>query len=752
MKTQSPGRTCKIVVAGDVVTDHFLYEGRQRRVGSTIRLGTVALAAPGGAGLLASLLEAVAIANEEGGDEDRVNAIDRRLSVTRGFEESASGQVVATGYCLMRPHNKHLESKDQVWRMAEALGFSADDGGRSLATPNTATLASHHDIAVLDDAGLDFRRWPARDAWPRFLLDAAQSLPEWLVLKMSGPITAGDLWHTLVSGQTQDVEPNAIRKSAELLGRTIAVVSINDLRVEPVHVMKRLSWERTALELVHELRHNHSLAGLRRVRFVVISLDTDGALVAEFPPDGSEPRFRLVFDPARLEGDFESEIPGNLFGYQTCLVAAIVAHLARSPAENTAENTEIWTTLEQGVRAGLCAMRRLRLEGHGPVGKPHAPMTSGFPYDALAREITSGTHDWSYGITSIPPSRAPTKPWTIVAGNSPSENRPPLWGLARRVALRGVTQLTQTPYLQFGKLFTVERVEIERLRTLQRLLLSYQQDAKASKPLSIGVFGPPGSGKSFGVKELAKAVFSKDVPLLEFNLSQFQDPGELHGLFHQVRDCVLQGTLPVVFWDEFDSQNLKWLQYLLAPMQDGTFQDGQVTHPIGKSIFVFAGGTRSRFEDFGKPLDQFGQAAKDSPDSRGSESPTPGDLSETRKQQQDFIALKVPDFKSRLAGYLNVLGPNRQDSLDLTYPVRRALLLRVHLGTKPEAPLTIDSGLLTAFLEIGEYRHGARSLEKIAEQIRLASRTKEYSRSDLPSRNQLDLHVDADTFLTLVGA
>ena len=51
---------------------------------------------------------------------------------------------------------------------------------------------------------------------------------------------------------------------------------------------------------------------------------------------------------------------------------------------------------------------------------------------------------------------------------------------------------------------------------------------------------------------------------MEFNLSQFDSAEDLIGAFHQVRDRVLQGFIPVVFRDEFDSQNLKWLRSLLA--------------------------------------------------------------------------------------------------------------------------------------------------------------------------------------------
>jgi len=57
-----------------------------------------------------------------------------------------------------------------------------------------------------------------------------------------------------------------------------------------------------------------------------------------------------------------------------------------------------------------------------------------------------------------------------------------------------------------------------------------------------------------------------------------------------------------VLWDEFDSdlsgESFGWLRHFLAPMQDGTFQQGQMIHPIGKAIFVFAGGTSVRLADF----------------------------------------------------------------------------------------------------------------------------------------------------------
>ena len=141
----------------------------------------------------------------------------------------------------------------------------------------------------------------------------------------------------------------------------------------------------------------------------------------------------------------------------------------------------------------------------------------------------------------------------------------------------------------------------------------------------------------------------------EFNLSQLQQPEDLLGALHQVRDVNLSGKMPLVFWDEFDTtlggQSLGWLRYFLAPMQDGTFQEEQITHPIGRTIFVFAGGTSTTMEGFSQVL-----------------------------TTEDFRAAKGPDFVSRLRGHVNILGPNRQTGVeDAHFIIRRAIILRVLL-------------------------------------------------------------------------
>jgi hypothetical protein len=302
------------------------------------------------------------------------------------------------------------------------------------------------------------------------------------------------------------------------------------------------------------------------------------------------------------------------------------------------------------------------------------------------------------------------------------------------------TSLTDVPQGIFGDLFTVDRQEIESFRSIAALADEYLNQERPKRPLSIGVFGAPGSGKSFGITQVAKSLAPGRIEDLEFNLSQFESTEELVDAMHQIRDVNLSGKIPLVFWDEFDTSYagnpLGWLRYFLAPMQDGEFRDGQIVHPIGPAIFVFAGGTSERMASFGQGLDE--KSAK---------------------------SAKVPDFVSRLKGFVNVLGPNPRSSKqdpgsqnESFYMIRRAILIRSilwrnarHLFQKNGEfqLLKIDSGVLRAFLHVRFYKHGIRSMESIVAMSQLTGKTK-YERSSLPPEAQLDLHVDGQEFLALV--
>jgi hypothetical protein len=132
---------------------------------------------------------------------------------------------------------------------------------------------------------------------------------------------------------------------------------------------------------------------------------------------------------------------------------------------------------------------------------------------------------------------------------------------------------------------------------------------------------------------------------------------------------------------------------------------------------------------------------------------------------ETFRSAKVPDFISRLKGFVNVLGPNPQinkegdsPTMDPFFIIRRAILLRSILWRnachlfEPKGGiqlLNIDKGVLRAFLKTRFYKHGIRSMESIVSMSQLTGKNK-YERSSLPSEAQLDLHVDGQEFLALV--
>ena len=292
---------------------------------------------------------------------------------------------------------------------------------------------------------------------------------------------------------------------------------------------------------------------------------------------------------------------------------------------------------------------------------------------------------------------------------------------------------------QFGKLRTADRAEIEGFRSLRNLIDEYLSGTTA-RPLSVAVFGSPGSGKSFSVTQVAESVAgSRKIARLEFNLSQFRSLEDLYRAFHRVRDTVLEGATPLVFFDEFDSAfegELGWLKYFLAPMQDGVFREGETPHPIGRAIFVFAGGTSSSFEEFTRA---------------GSE----GDQEQQDAARLRFKGVKGPDFVSRLRGYVNILGPNPTDESDAEYVVRRAMLLRSLIERKApqlldsRSNVRIDAGVLRALLRVPLYKHGARSMEAILDMSLLAGQNC-WDPAALPPAEQLALHVDAEVFLRLM--
>jgi hypothetical protein len=705
--TESAAEGRRVLVAGDVTLDWNL--GRTRKiVDSGIAWNasdrTEMYAQPGGAALMASLMREVVGTLPAEGAAATVSGPDLP-------PEMSGDPRVHHSYAIWSRFPRKKGDRDaSIWRVEEFLGL---DRARN-ADASTPADPGHADLVILDDAGLGFRSLPA--SWPAVLGlgDDAATLPPaqpWVLLKMACPVASGELWRRV------------LRLHA---GRLVVVMTLNDLRLSDVKISRELSWERIAGDLTRELVRHPAVNGLVSCAHVVVSLGTGGAVLLSRRGTLASQFDRLVapdchvfFDPEAIENSWAEQYPGSMIGYASCLTAGIARELLLDSDR---------PDVHRGIRSGLAASRALHLQGYGAADCEPGRAGLKFPASDIARELAKEPRDFS--VAAI--SSSALDSWSILEGRYPEGLEP----VAEAVARDGVeVALKDVPIGSFGKFVTVDRGEIEGFRSIRTLMREYNSEA-APRPLNIAIFGPPGAGKSFGVKAVVRSALDANlIEDLTFNLSQMRDPSELAAALHQVRDVGLRGKLPFVLWDEFDSrlgdESFGWLRHFLAPMQDGAFQQGQILHPIGKAIFVFAGGTSSRLCDFA------------------------GNRSDA------FRLAKGPDFASRLKGHVDIVGPDPRGGdpeADPYYRIRRAVLLRsMLLRDRPglferngkAARLTIDSGVLRAFLEVGSYKHGARSLETILATSTLHGKSR-YERSALPAADQLDAHVDAAEFMKIV--
>ena len=293
-------------------------------------------------------------------------------------------------------------------------------------------------------------------------------------------------------------------------------------------------------------------------------------------------------------------------------------------------------------------------------------------------------------------------------------------------------------FTRFGKLVAFSDLEKDRFNAILHRIQQYIKQQSFKRPLCIGVFGHPGSGKSFTVKEIigeAEKAANKDVTGVEklsivmhtFNLTQFSTTQELSEQLLGKTIASDENTIPAIFFDEFDAplngSPLGWLSWFLAPMNDGHFQLRGITIPLRRAVYVFAGGTSSTFQDFNNRTDP------------------------------EFINAKGPDFARRLrGGYLDIYGPNEQPAR----PLRRAIIIHKALTDRSETLwannkpiLEISPKLTDAFLRAGRFRHGAGSIEAIVEMCTVRPQEnvevdgyKAIDFRDLPRQFLLESHVD----------
>lgn len=534
-------------------------------------------------------------------------------------------------------------------------------------------------------------------------------------------------------------------RSDPAVRRWVLLLDADDLRAEVGILLSRgRSWDRTGRELYFHLLRDDQLERTSAFGVIIVRVGVDAALVVR--PNGAtiDRRATLVFDHRRLEGEWHAAHGAKMSqNVHLAFAARVIAGLAIATEQ---QGDPDWGKL---VRGALVASRVAAATsiGAAAAGDPR----SGARGADAATEVDFA--DAAVPLCSDSPAlddlERPTRGWTTALGAQPGAvpwsiarqrlvlQEPAILDVARRIVTDGTApQLDEVPKATFGVMTKYDRAELETYSTVRNLIEHHLADPSPARPLCLAVFGSPGSGKSFGVTQVARSL-AKTVKLREltFNLSQFQSYEQLVAALHSVRDVQIGGSVPLVLFDEFDAdfegRALGWLKYMLAPMHDASFLDHGEMRPLGKPIFVFAGGTCTRFSEFARP-----------------------------RSDDSWTAAKGPDFVSRLRGYIDVLGPDPMHSADDASLVRRAEVIRTQFLTRPrlrsavEGPgperVRIDPGVLRALLHVSRYRHGARSLAAIFEMCELGCRST-FDMSALPPFHELDMHLPADEFMFLLA-
>jgi|GEM_PF-556510 len=744
------------------------------------------------------------------------------------------------------PKTSDKEQKEKIYRVKQEHGYSGPANDKPPALEYSYPSGVRPRIVVISDTGNLFRL-PKRDPelpcpWPEVVLQEHRNYSPLVIYKLQRPLprkkAENSLW---------------FRCRKRFGGDRIVIVGVADLRAAGSPISRGLSWERTALDIVWHLLHVPALTELRDCPNLIIRLELDGAILWQCRSVKGKNRYQawLIYDPEGIEGTYADKIPGGMVASGSALTAALVrrlnslsddelksltrkipqpAEVKKVPAAEAAareilpdaerkyqEDADekippVILPLIEGIRSGLAAARRLRELGYsGDERKPHYPDAAMFDTEKPEKMFAFRE------IPIIESSRQPDRGyWRLL--DDTFEGKQALLHFAvsllatKQVKLKDEDDkkekpeavarqlLARVPVAKYGGLTTYDRLEIENYRSLHAMLSEYLKTASPKRPFCVAVFGPPGAGKSFGVKEVAKSLKNlpgrKEVEELTFNLSLYRSPEELASAFHLVRDVALRRKVPLVFFDEFDTsldgKALGWLRYFLAPMQDGEFLDRGAPHPIGQAIMIFAGGTSACHQEF---------------------------LAHPGMTDQDFRSVKGPDFLSRLRAKLDIpslnlplpfegvkksaetkaalpvpgaLGPasapsaskpSRKgvgattprpadlpadiDTFDSLGPVeafpsfaalrlRRAGVLGYGLGEKApwlvrsDDSLSINPAVLRALLDMPRFPHGNRSFEALLEMSRLLDEA-DFTPSQLPAPGQMLLHADVDEMNRLLG-
>lgn len=243
-----------VLVTGDVTIDHNIYHGKRATPDSKECQGTMVIESPGGAYLLYKIISGVSKAADLKTEEETI-----KYSVQFGLDSGCFKELPAHrhSYAFWGLCPEEAGSKEMVWRVVDPMGYgSKGNENHSFQPEINEEAGTGHNVIVIDDGGLGFRSSTSKDVWPMAIREENVDATDWVVLKMSSPVSQGDLWRTL---------------SNKFMEKLVVIVSIDDIRCEEVAVNKGLSWEYSTQNLISELKLNPIVHNLMKCRHLIIN-------------------------------------------------------------------------------------------------------------------------------------------------------------------------------------------------------------------------------------------------------------------------------------------------------------------------------------------------------------------------------------------------------------------------------------------------------------------------------------------------
>jgi len=138
-----------------------------------------------------------------------------------------------------------------------------------------------------------------------------------------------------------------------------------------------------------------------------------------------------------------------------------------------------------------------------------------------------------------------------------------------------------------GEYVTLDWDHKREVENLINRIQNYSGDSTKTRPLNIIMIAEPGLGKSHFIKCLAKKMKNIGISEVSFNMATIQNIMDLIQPIEAVRNLKVVDQLPLLFFDEIDSDPQNYAR-LLPLMWDGEIHLGQRDLKLGKVVLIMA--------------------------------------------------------------------------------------------------------------------------------------------------------------------